>query len=78
MSKVRKALATRVKPIPWVTPVLCFVAGTWSVPMPPVEFKRVRLVSERSIKNLISESRVLDTESIDRIFRALVEAFPPK
>jgi len=78
MSKVRKALAVRVKPVPWVTPVLCFVAGTWVVPMPPVEFRGVSLVSERSIRNLISDRQALDAASIDRIYRALAVAFPPK
>jgi len=78
MKKVRHALATSCNPVPWVTPVLCFVDGTWSVPLPPVEFRGVRLVSERSIRNLITERQVLDADSIDRIHRALTLAFPPK
>src|SRR5438445_5274008 len=34
VKRVRRALATKLKPVPFVTPVLCFVDGTWSIPLP--------------------------------------------
>lgn len=75
---VRRALARSLKPVPWVTPVLCFVDGTWSVPLPPVDFAGVRLVSERSIRNLVAGNPRFDADAVNRIHRALATAFPSR
>ena len=78
MKRVRQALSRSFKPVPWVTPVLCFVGGTWSIPLPPVPFDGVHLVSERSIIKLVTDRPVLDAGSVDRIHRVLGTAFPPR
>jgi len=75
---VRHALATSFRPTPPVTPVLCFVDGTWSIPLPPVHFRGVRLVSEKSIKGLIADEKLLDATLVNQIHRAMTLAFPPR
>jgi hypothetical protein len=61
-----------------LTPVLCFVDGSWPRFKPPNVFEGVLLESERSIVPLFTASDTLDDATIDRIGRALAAAFPPK
>ena len=61
-----------------VTPVLCFVDGEWPLLMPPESYKGVQLEGTRSLKNLVSRSRMLDAGQIERIGRVLSVAFPAK
>ena len=61
-----------------VTPVLCFVDGEWPLLLPPESFMGVRLEGKRSIKKLVSGSRILDHDEIGRISRILATAFPAK
>lgn len=61
-----------------VTPVLCFVDGEWPLLLPPESYKGVRIEGMRSIKTLVSGSRVLNREQIDRVSRVLATAFPAK
>jgi hypothetical protein len=80
ISAVREALASAgVNPsaVP-TTPVLCFVDGEWPLLLPPKIYKGVRLEGKRSIKKLVTGSRVLDAPQIERISRILAVAFPPK
>jgi hypothetical protein len=76
---VRRALsASVVDPTPPVKPVLCFVDGEWPVLFPPEEFKGVRLEGKRSIKKLITGTKLLGAGEVDRINYILAGAFPPK
>ncbi len=76
---VLKALVVAgFNPTPPITPVLCFVDGDWPLLSRPEEHKGIRLEGKRSIKKLVTGMRVLDAEVIDRIYRALAMAFPPK
>jgi nuclease-like protein len=75
---VEQALEASIDPTPWVTPVICFVDGKWPIPLPPVEFRRVLLVSERSIRSLVAEERILGPRLVDRIYHTLAAAFPSK
>lgn len=61
-----------------VTPVLCFVDGEWPLLLPPESYKGVRLEGKRSIKKLVSGSRVLERDQIDRNSRVLADALPAK
>jgi len=76
---VRSALeAAGVDPLPPITPVLCFVDGRWPFFRPPEEYAGVRLESERSIRDRLTASEVLDEADIERITRTLALALPPK
>ena len=80
VSVVREALestGSELHGVP-VTPVLCFVDGEWPLLLPPESYKGVRLEGKRSIKKLVSGSRVLNRDTIDRISRILAAAFPTK
>ncbi len=79
VAAVRQGLATAgIDPLPPVTPVLCFVGSEWPLLWPAEEFRGVRLESKRSIRELVVRANVLDSAAIDRIYRALATAFPPK
>jgi len=67
-----------IEPIPPVTPVLCFIDGSWPWFRPPGEFEGVRLESERSLAKLFAASQVLDVDSILRIKRVVAAALPAK
>ena len=71
-------LASGMDPLPHVTPVLCFVGGSWPLLLPPNEFRGVRLESERSIRKLLVAASELDAEAIDRVARILAAALPAK
>ena len=80
VSAVRDALASAGSELRGVavTPVLCFVDGEWPLLLPPVSYRGVRLEGKRSIKKLVSGSRILNRDQIDRISRILAVAFPAK
>jgi hypothetical protein len=79
VESVTKALTdASVDPMPSITPVLCFVDGSWPLFRPPSVFEGLLLESERSIVPLFTASAALDDASIDRIARLLAAAFPPK
>jgi hypothetical protein len=75
---VERALEPKFDDMPVVTPVICFVEGKWPIPLPPVEFRGVLLVSERSIMSVVADDMFLGPRLVDRIYQALVGAFPPK
>jgi hypothetical protein len=89
-SKVARAMAWQIEavtaalvgggidPLPPITPVLCFVDGSWPIFRPPDEFEGVRLESERSIVGLLNRSDVLDAPSIEGLTAILARALPPK
>jgi Nuclease-related domain len=67
-----------VDPLPPVTPVLCFVDGDWPLLRPPSSFQGVRLEGPRSIRTLLTASRVLDASAIARLTAVLAAGLPPK
>jgi hypothetical protein len=76
---VEQSLArASVEPPPSVVPVLCFVRGEWPLLFPPDSFRGVRLESLRSLRELISRESLLDEATIDRAWRELAAALPPK
>lgn len=80
VSAVREALASagpELSGFP-VTAVLCFIDGEWPLLLPPESYQGVRLEGKRSIKKLVSGSRSLNREQIERIGRVLAIAFPSK
>ena len=76
---IQQALVSAVvDPMPPITPVLCFVDGEWPLLFPPEEYKSVRLESKRSITKLVTSRLALDGAVINRVYNALLVAFPPK
>ncbi len=75
---VRRALRAKFNHRPPVRPVICFVDGTWPIPLPPVEFRGVLLVSERSIRSVVADEAILDAALIARMHHELAIAFPPR
>lgn len=67
-----------VDPLPPITPVLCFVDGSWPLIAPPDVFEGVRLESERSVKRLVSRSDDHDAAEIERLTEILASALPSK
>lgn len=67
-----------VEPRPPVVPVLCFVRGEWPLLSPPVSYRGVRLEGPRSIQRLIRRESLLDDDAMDRAWRGLAGALPPK
>jgi hypothetical protein len=61
-----------------VTPVLCFIGAEWPLVFPPKEFRGVRLASPKMLRKLLLDTQALDPTEVDRLARALAEAFPPK
>lgn len=61
-----------------VVPVLCLIDGDWPRLKPPTIYRSVRLESQRSIQQLISEQAVLEPGSIDRLARLLAAALPSR
>lgn len=70
--------AGRVDPMPPVQPVLCFIDANWPLFRTPDEFRGVRLESERSILNLLTNVLVIDADRAPVIARVLASAFAPK
>jgi hypothetical protein len=68
----------KVEPVPRVTPVLCFVRGEWPLLFPADSYRGVRLEGARSIKKLITRQSLLNDAAIDRVWRGLGSALPPK
>jgi hypothetical protein len=75
---VEQALEATMDDIPVVTPIICFVDGKWPIPLPPIEFRGVLLVSERSIRNVVADDPFVGPRLVDRIYQTLALAFPPK
>jgi len=61
-----------VDPMPSITPVLCFVDGSWPIARPVHEFEGVRLENQRSIKQILLRSKAVDPGRIDELARHLV------
>ena len=76
---VERALGSaEIEPPPPVTPVLCFVRGEWPLLFPPDSYRGVRLEGSRSIKKLIRRETLLDDAAVDRVWRGLAAALPPR
>jgi hypothetical protein len=76
VAAVERALrSVGADPIPAVTPVLCFVRGEWPL-LSPHSHRGVRLEGTRSIKKLVTSTRILDSLAIDRLTRGLATALP--
>ncbi len=75
---VQAIAAAGLEPPPPVVPVLCFVDGEWPLLWPPEEFQGVRLEGKKSIKKLVTASRILDSSAIERAHHVLAIAFPAK
>lgn len=65
-------------PMPPVTPVLCFVGGEWPLVRPPDSYRGVRLEGTKSLRKLVTRSRVFDDDRIQGLASLLSTAFPPK
>lgn len=79
LEAVERALrSVDARPVPPITPVICFVRGDWPLLSPPGSFRGVRLEGARSIKKLVRSSQLLDGAAIDRLTRVLAAAFPAK
>jgi len=61
-----------------VTPVLCFLGVEWPLLFPPDSFRGVRLEGPRSLRKLVTRTRVLDVSEIQELARLLNTAFPAK
>jgi hypothetical protein len=68
----------KVEPVPPVIPVLCFVRGEWPLLFPADSYRGVRLEGSRSIKKLITGGSLLNDAAIDRVWRGLGSALPPR
>jgi len=76
---VARVLTTAgVDPLPPVTPVLCFVQGSWPLFRAPDEFEGVRLEGTGSLIKLIVETPELTQEEIERLASLLAIALRPK
>jgi Nuclease-related domain. len=76
---VEAALRTAgVDPKPAITPVLCFIDGTWPLLARPDAYAGVRLESERSLEQLVTKPGDLDIDQIDRLTTILAGALPSK
>ena len=64
--------------VPRVMPVLCFVHGQWPLISTPESYKNVRLEGQRSIRTLLSKSKLLSGEEIDHRARVIAAAFASK
>lgn len=71
-------MAAQVNPLSSVTPVLCFVGGTWPLLSPPSEYMGVRLEGLRSLRKLLTATQTVDQPTIDALTRVLAAAFPPR
>jgi len=60
-----------------VQPVLCFVDAEWSL-RTSRSYRGVRLIGTRSIKDLVTQFRLLNAEDIEALSRLLATAFPTK
>lgn len=70
--------AIGVEPLPYVTPVLCFVDGEWPLLRPSSEFAGVRLESQRSIRKLLTAGSILDADAVISCTRTFGAAFRAK
>ncbi len=65
-----------VDPLPQVTPVLCFVDGSWPIFRAPKSYNGVLLESDRSIVRVLSAANDLDSDRIESVARVLAASLP--
>jgi hypothetical protein len=71
-------VAAGISPVPLVTPVLCFIGADWQFFGAPSRFEDVFLESERSIRKLVARPGGLSADELDRFYRVIATALPPK
>lgn len=70
--------SAELDPMPAITPVLCFIDGTWPIFARPDAYAGVRLESDRSLKKLVMRPGDLELDQIDQLTRVLASALPSK
>jgi hypothetical protein len=74
----RVLITAGVDLLPPVTPVLCFVQGSWPLFRAPEEFEGVRLESTESLIRLTVETNELTQDEIERLASLLAIGLRPK
>ena len=70
--------AANLDSMPAITPVLCFIDGTWPIFARPETYAGVRLESHRSVRKLVTRSGDLKPEQVGHLAAVIAKGLPSK